>query len=222
MRNRKLIVALGALMLLLAACGGQSAEEELLEQILESGGDDIGSVEIDTDGDGSVSINVEGEDGGEVNISTDGDGDDVNITVEGDDGEEVTITGSGDDEDFTITVEGEDGGTMTFGGGEIPEDLSLPVPEGGTVITSMTMEGGASVALIFPQSAYEQLVAFYEGALPADDSVTKSEATYTDSDGDHRSTSWIGDSWMVMIDDCYGMESNALDSACVTLNEFAS
>ncbi|MDJ0952654.1 MAG: hypothetical protein QNJ81_03140 [Acidimicrobiia bacterium] len=220
MRNTKVIVALVAFVLLVAACGGKSAEEELLEQILESGGEDIGSVGIDTDSDGNVSINVEGDDGEDVSISASDDGDDVNITVEGEDGEEVTITG--DDDEFTITVEGDDGGSMTFGGGEVPEDMTLPVPDGGEVVTSMSMEDGAMVTLTFPIAAYGQLVAFYESELPSGDDVYKTESTYTDDDGTHRSTTWMGDTFLVSIDDCFGMESTSLDSVCVTLNEFGS
>ena len=102
MRNRKLIIAIASLMLLLAACGGNSVEEEILEQMLENSGEDIGDIDIDTSGDG----------------------DNFNMTVEGEDGEEITITGGGDDEEFTVTMEGEDGGTMSIGGGDIPDGLT--------------------------------------------------------------------------------------------------
>ncbi len=222
MRNAKLIIALVALMLLIASCGGKSAEEELLEQIIESSGEDIGDVQINTDGDGNVSMNVEGDDGESVNINTSGDGDDINIVVEGDDGEEMTITGSGDDEEMTITVEGEDGGSMTIGGGDVPEDFGVPVAEGGEVIMSMLMDEGGTVTLIYPASAYDELVAFYTSQLPSGDNVMKSESTYEDGDGTHRNTLWVGDTFMVSIDDCIGMESNTLDSVCTTLTDFGS
>lgn len=221
MRNAKLIIAVAAATLLIAACGGKSAEEELLEQILESGGEDIGEIELDTDGDGNVTMSIEGEDGETVNINTsDGDGDDINIVVEGEDGEEMTITGSGDDEEMTITVEGEDGGSMTIGGGEVPAGFGVPVADGGTVIMSMIVDEGGTVTLIYPGNAYAQLVAFYTSQLPSDGDVMKSEGTYEDGDGTHRNTTWIGDTFMVSIDDCLGLESDSLDSVCATLTDF--
>jgi len=62
MRIQKLVLVSFALMLLGAACGGQATEEALLEQILENSGEDIGDVDISTDGD-EFKITVEGEDG---------------------------------------------------------------------------------------------------------------------------------------------------------------
>jgi hypothetical protein len=203
-----------ALVLVVAACGGKTAEEEILEQIIENSGEDIGDVDIDTD-DGTLSIDVEGEDGGEVNISTSGDDDEFNVTIEGEDGDgDVTITGTGDDQEMTITVEGEDGGTMTIGGGEVPETLTLPVPDGGNVVSSMEMEDGAMVILIYPLAAFDGLVAFYDDALPP--GATKQEV----NSGGQRSTSWLGDEFIVDVSTCEGLETNELDSACVTVNQF--
>lgn len=200
MRNTKLVVAIATLMLLLAACGGNTVEEEILEQMLENSGEGIGEIDIDT---------------------SDG-GDNFNMTVEGEDGEEITITGGGDDEEFSVTVEGEDGGTMSIGGGDIPEGLTLPVVDGGDVLTSFVSDQDMSVMLLYPGAAYEQLVAFYEGQLPSGEDVYKSENTFTDDDGEHRSISWIGDSFMVSLQDCEGPETNALDSVCVNLTQFES
>ncbi len=72
MRNIRLVVAAAALMLFVTACGGQSAEEKLLEEVLENSGEDIGDVDISTDDDGNMSISVEGNDGEDINISTEG------------------------------------------------------------------------------------------------------------------------------------------------------
>ncbi|MCP3995707.1 MAG: hypothetical protein GY722_11665 [bacterium] len=223
MRNTRLVVAIAALMLLVAACGGKTAEEELLEQILENSGEDIGDVQINTDDDGNITIEMEGEDGEDISINTNDDGDDnVNITVEGEDGEEMTITGGGDDEEFTVTVEGEDGGTMSIGGGEIPDGLTLPVADGGDVLTSFVSDQDMSVMLIYPGAAYDQIAAFYEAQLPSGEDVFKSENSFTDDEGEHRSISWIGDSFMVSVQDCEGPDSNELDSACVNLTQFGS
>ncbi len=222
MKNARLIVALVALMLLAAACGGKSAEEELLEQILESSGEDIGDVEINTDGDGNLNLTIEGEDGESINITGSGNEDSVNINVEGEDGENLSITGGGDDEEFTITVDGEDGGTMTIGSGEIPEGFELPVPDGGDVVTSFVSGQDMAISLIYPGAAYDQLVAFYESQLPSGDDVFKSSSSFSDADGEHQGPTWIGDNFLVTVTDCQGMDSNEYDSTCVQLNQFTS
>jgi len=218
MRKMRLIALVAVLMLLAVACGGKSAEEELLEQIIESSGDEVGDVNVNTDGDGNVSIQVEGEDGETINItgSEDGDGD-VNMVIEGEDGEEMTITG--DDDEMTVTVEGEDGGSMTIGGGDIPEGFTVPVAPGGEVMMSMVMEGSGSVHLSYPGGSYDQLIAFYDGALTIGDDGYRGETSWSDDTGNYRSTSWIGDTFMVDVSDC-AVESDAPDSVCVTLSQF--
>jgi hypothetical protein len=214
MRNARRVAAVAVLVLLVAGCGGNSVEEELAEQILENSGEGVGNVEVDTDGDGNVSVNVEGEDGGNVSISSSGDDDELNMTIEGDDGEDVTITGSGDDDEMTITVEGEDGGTMTIGGGDIPESLTLPVPDGGEVMTVMEMEDGAMVFLIFPLSEYDSILSFYESSLPSD--AMKMEV----SQGDQLGVTWTGDTFVVSVNTCDGEGGTEIDSTCVNLNQF--
>ena len=218
MRNMRLIALVAVLMVLVVACGGKSAEEELLEQIIESSGEDIGDVDVNTDGDGNVSIQMEGEDGETISITGDDNGDgDVNVVVEGDDGEQMTITG--DDDEMTVTVEGEDGGSMTVGGGDIPEGFTLPVLDGGEVLMSMVMEGAGSVHLAYPGGSYDQLVAFYDDALTLGEDGYRGENSWTDDSGTHRSTSWIGDTFIVDVSDC-PLESEATDGVCVTLSQF--
>jgi hypothetical protein len=199
MRNARLVIAVSALVLLIAACGGQSAEEALLEEILENSGEDIGDIDIDTGGDGDFSINIQGEDG-----------------------EDISVSGSGDDETFEITVEGDDGETMTFGGGDIPDGLTVPVPDGGEVTMSLTSDQDISVALQYPQSAYDQIVAFYDSALDASsDSVDRYESTMSTEQGTIRSVNWNESdyAWAVTVSDCYGSGSSELNAACVTVFE---
>lgn len=222
MRNSKAIITLVVFMLLVAACGGKSAEEELLEQIIESSGEDIGEVNIDTDSDGGVNISVEGDDGETINITGGSEDDDVNFTIEGEDGEGISVSGSGDDEEFTITVEGEDGGTMTIGSGDIPEGFELPVPDGGEIVTSFVSGQDMSLTVMYPAAAYDQLVSFYEDRLPSGADITTTDSSYTDDEGTHRSNSWFGNDFFVTITDCTGMVSNELDSVCVGLNQLSS
>jgi hypothetical protein len=197
MRRTRIVIVISALALVAAACGGQSAEEELVERILESGGEDIGDVDIDTGGDGEFSINIQGEDG-----------------------EDISVTGSGDDEDFEITVEGDEGETMTFGGGDIPDGLTVPVPDGGEVTMSLASAQDISVALQYPQSDYDRVVSFYDGTFDSDsDSVDRYESTYSTEDGTVRSVNWNESDydWTVTVSDCFGSASGEMDAVCVTV-----
>ncbi len=199
MRRTRIVIVISALALLAAACGGQSAEEELVERILESGGEDIGDIDIDTGGDGDFSISFEGEDG-----------------------EDISVTGSGDDEDFEITVEGDEGETMTFGGGDIPDGLTVPVPDGGEVTMSLTSDQDISVALQYPQGAFDQLVAFYDSNLDASsDSVDRFESTMSMEQGTIRTVNWneTDYAWSVNVSDCISAASGELDATCVTIFE---
>jgi hypothetical protein len=199
MRNARLVIAVSALVLLIAACGGQSAEEALLEEILENSGEDIGDIDIDSGGDGDFSINIQGEDG-----------------------EDISVSGSGDDENLEITVEGDEGETMTFGGGDIPDGLTVPVPDGGEVTMSLTSDQDISVALQYPQNAFDQLVAFYDSNLDASsDSVDRYESTMSMEQGTIRSVNWNESdyAWSVNVSDCISGATGDLDSACVTIFE---
>lgn len=186
MRNTRLLVVFSALLLLLAACGGKSAEEELLEQIIESGGEDIGDVDID--------------------LGEDGDG--FNLNVTGEDGEDVSISSGDNDDEMVITVEGEDGETMTIGGGDIPDGLQIPVPPGGDVQTSFVSEGEILVSLVYANGDYDQIVAFYDDQLDAgSDAVQKTESSFSTEDGTFRNAYFgpeSGSDWNVSVGDCIG------------------
>lgn len=199
MRIARLVIAGSALVLLISACGGQSAEEALLEEILENSGEDIGDIDIGSGDDGDFSINIQGEDG-----------------------EDISVTGSGDDGNFEITVEGDEGETMTFGGGDIPEGLTVPVPDGGEVTMSLTSDQDISVALQYPQSAFDQVVAFYDSNLDSSsDSVDRYESTMSTEQGTVRSVNWNEKAyaWVVTVSDCYGSGSSELNAACLTIFE---
>ena len=193
MRQIKFVTTVAALVLVVAACGGKSPEEALLEEILENSGEDIGNVDINADGD------------------------DFNLTVEGEDGEEINITGGGNEDTVEFTVEGEDGGTLTIGGGEIPEGLQLPVADGGKVNTSFSTETEVTVSLSYDGDQFDQLVAFYDSQLnPDSDDVDRNETSFTTEDGTFRNVYWSGESgnWVVTVGDCIGLDPG---STCVTL-----
>ncbi|MEN8041408.1 MAG: hypothetical protein ABFR95_07885 [Actinomycetota bacterium] len=93
--------------------------------------------------------------------------------------------------DGEIKVEFEDeegGGALVIGGGEIPDGFPIPVPDGGDVTSSIAQGNSYGVIINFPESAYDELVSFYE-AWVADQSV---EDLFTNSFESPRSTAWGG------------------------------
>lgn len=217
MRNVRIVLLAIALVALLAACGGKSAEEELLEQLAENAGADISNVDIGGSGD-DFDMTIEGEDGETINISGNGEGDDFEMTVEGEDGS-ASFSASGDG--GTVVIEGEDGETMTIGGGEIPASLQIPVPEGGEVISTIESGSDVTVSLVYPAASHEAIVAFYDDALNAGSGgVTRSESTFSSDDGDIHSVFWTepdSSNWTVTLGTCYGVETGELDSTCLTI-----
>ena len=199
MRNVRIFALLFALVLTAAACGG-SAEDELLEQILESGNDGISDLDIDTD---------TGE---------------LNITFEGEDGEEVNVVSQGDDGEFSMTIEGEDGETMTFGGGTVPDGMVTPIPDGGKVVQSYSSDSDRSVSVEFSAAMYDELVTLYDGVFDGTEGVSRTESSYTTDDGTIRTVGWYGGngSTNVTVSDCYTISSGELDSVCVTIYEIDS
>lgn len=116
---RKAISTLGvaALALTLGACGGD--DDKAAEKILEGvGGEDV-DLDIDEDG-GSVSIG--GEDGGSIDIDTDGD-DSGSITFDDGEGGEGTISFGGGEmpeelKNFPLPDDSKVVGTVSGGSGE--------------------------------------------------------------------------------------------------------
>lgn len=197
MKNLKLFALLFALILAAAACG-DSAEEQILEQLLE-GNDEISDLDINTDN-GEFSLTIEGEDG-----------EDINIASQGEDGE------------FNMTIEGEDGETFTFGGGEVPDDMETPIANGGTVVSSFSSETDRSVSVEYDSGMFDQLVSMYDGIFDGDD-ISRSESSYSTDDGTVRSVSWwSSDSYTnVSVSDCYSISSGQLTSVCATIYESTS
>ncbi len=198
MSLKKLLVLSIALALGTVACG-DSAEEQLLEQILESGDSGISDVEIDNDG---------GE---------------FNITVEGEDGEDISISSQSDDDGFSMTVEGEDGETMTIGGGDVPEGMETPIPSGGSVLQSFSSDTDLSVVLEYPATSFDELVSLYDATFDGP-GISRSESSFTSDDGTMRSVNWISDdgSLRVSVNDCYSASSGELDGVCLNVFESGS
>ena len=202
MRNARFVIVVSALVLVVSACGGQSAEEQLLEEILENSGEGIEDIDISTDGEGGdFSINIEGQN----------------------EGQDFSISGGGTEDDFEITISGEDGEQMTFGGGEIPDELTIPVPDGGEVTMALTSGTDANVAMQYPSSEYDRLVAFYDSTFDvSSDAVDRQESTVSDESGTFRSVYWNDAdnyNWTVSVADCFTGTSDEPDAVCVTIFE---
>ena len=197
MRLSKILLSLVVLMTVAAGCGGSSPEEALVEEILERSGDGVGDVDISNDGD------------------------DFDMTITGEDGETISVSGSGDEDDFSMVIEGEGGDVMTFGGGEIPEGLVTPIPDGGSVVSSMQLEGDLSVSVEYDKSRFDELVATFDSLMGGDD-VNRFESSSSTDDGTIRSVSWTagdGNQW-VSVSDCYSMSSGELDAVCLNVAEY--
>jgi hypothetical protein len=206
-----------AMLAVVAACGGPSAEEELMQRLIENAGEDVSNIDIGGPGD-DFDMTIEGTDGETISISGGGEGDDFDVTIEGGDGA-TSVSGSADD--GTITIQGEEGETMTIGGGEIPAALQIPVPAGGEVVSTIESGSDVTVTLVYPMNAHDGIVAFYDEALdPASDEVTRSETSFTGDDGDINSVYWSAldaTSWTVTLSTCYGIETGILDSTCLVI-----
>ena len=195
MKVQKLLALVASLVVVLTACGG-SAEEQILEQLIENSDGEISDLDINTDT-------------GEINIS-----------VEGEDGEEVNIVTQDEDGSFNMTIEGEDGDVMTFGGGSVPEGMMTPIADGGEVVQSYSSTNDLSVSVEYPKPRFEDLVSMYDGVMD-DDDTSRSESSWSSDDGTVRSVTWYANqnSISVTVADCYSISTGELDSVCVTIYE---
>lgn len=109
---------------------------------------------------------IESESGGDVDVEVDGDG--------------ISVTGTGGE---SIAV-GE--------GAEIPDSITLPIPDGGSVVFAMEVGSGASANIQYPGSRFEELVATY-------DSYFEGEETTRSESSNPASVSWLFDGGFVSV-----------------------
>ena len=199
-----LLISVAAFALLVAACSSASdtVAENLTEQLIESGVD--GNVDVDVSGDGEdMTINIESEDG------------DVSMNV------------SGDGDEQTIEMESEDGSITIGAGSEIPESLTIPVPDGGDVTTSVEMEEGVMVVVTYPEGDYDAIVSFYDDwTAGTGDDFDRQSMSLDTGGADQRQTMWVGSTseTFVSVGDCfdvYAEESTdeEFSAVCVNINQ---
>ena len=199
-----ILVAVAAFALLISACSSASdtVAENLTEKLIESGVD------------------------GNVDVDVSGDGEDMTINIESDDGD-VSMNVSGEGDDATIEMESEDGSVSIGAGSEMPEGLTIPVPDGGDVTTSVEMEEGVMVVLTYPEGDYDAIVSFYDDWTGGSGDDFDKQSMSLDSDGvDQRSTMWIGSAseTFISVGDCfdvYAEESSGgeFNAVCVNINQ---
>lgn len=93
---------------------------------------------------------IESKSEGDVDVDVDGDG--------------ISVTGTGGE---SIAV-GE--------GAKIPDSITLPIPDGGSVVFAMEVGSGASATIQYPGSRFEELVATYESYFEGQE-TTRSESS---------------------------------------------
>lgn len=109
---------------------------------------------------------IESESGGDVDVEVDEDG--------------ISVTGTGGE---SISV-GE--------GAEIPDSITLPVPDGGSVLFAIEAGSGASASIQYPGSRFEELVATY-------DSYFEGEETTRSETSNPASVSWLFEGGFVSV-----------------------
>jgi hypothetical protein len=202
--TRMSLIVVAAFALLISACSSASdtAAENLTEKLLESGVD------------------------GNVNVDVSGDGEDMTINIESEDGD-VSMNVSGDGDDATIEMESEDGSVSIGAGSEMPEGLTIPVPDGGDITTSVEMEQGVMVAVTYPKGDYDAIVAFYDDWTAGSGDDFDRQSMSLDTGGpDQRSTIWVGSTseTFVSVGDCFDVHAEEssgeeFDAVCVNINQ---
>lgn len=121
-----------------------------------------------------------------------------------------------DEDSGEFSVESDDG-SFSFGGGEVPEGLTIELPDGGEVVSSLTTNDIVQVSLQYPDDEFDDLVGFYDGRLADWD---RSESTFTNDGTEIRNVSWRGEEnqTFVQVVTCFDMDGEAT-LACVTIAE---
>lgn len=114
---------------------------------------------------------------------------DVEFDVDAETGE-VNVSGQTEEGDLNYSV----------GGGEIPDGFTIPVMDGGEVLSSASQESGDTaayaVSLQFPRDSYEDVVAYYEDYVSSLDGDTQRSET---SGSGLTSTQWVNNGSEVLI-----------------------
>jgi hypothetical protein len=141
-------------------------------------------------------------------------------------GGDVELDVSGEGDEFTVNVESEDGTFSVGSDVEIPSELQIPAPDGGSAISAGTQNDAAYVSIMYPIDRFDEIVAFYDDWTSGTGDEWDTSTASFDMDGQtQRSASWAetGVGSYIAVNDCFDVygdtDSEALNAACVTINE---
>jgi hypothetical protein len=122
-----------------------------------------------------------------------------------------------DTETGEVSIE-TDEGSFSIGGDEIPAGFPIPFPSGYEVVSVFSSDTGGAVAVISPGDRWDEIVGFYDDWTAGQSGEWQTGSYSTDSgDGTtQRGSSWSESSTQISASDCFGLESDTLDSVCVT------
>jgi hypothetical protein len=113
----------------------------------------------------------------------------IENAIESESGGDVDI----DVDDGSVSVTGADGESIAVGeGASIPEAITLPVPDGGSVVFAMTVGEGASATVQYPAGRFDELVAAYDAHFEGQE-VNRSETS------NPAGVSWLFDGGFVTV-----------------------
>ena len=136
--------------------------------------------------------------------------------IEASSGGDVDVNVSGDGDDVTIEMETEDGSVSIGVGTELPDELKIPVPDGGSVISSFVMEEGVSVSLSYADGRFDEISSFYEDWTGSSGDEWERQTFNMESDeGTIRNTMWVdsSNSAAINLSDSAAMGADADDDA---------
>ena len=139
--------------------------------------------------------------------------------IEAEGGGDVDI----DLESGQVSIEGPDGESISIGGGEVPDEITVPIPDGGSVVSTFVSDGNGSVSLAYDQSEFESLVSFYDDWVSSQaQDFDRSESSFSSDEGTIRNVGWFSNAEVqinITVTDCYGPGDDGLASACVNVVE---
>ncbi|MFV2000560.1 MAG: hypothetical protein ACC654_09385 [Acidimicrobiia bacterium] len=121
-----------------------------------------------------------------------------------------------------------DEGTISVGSGEIPDGFPIAVPDGGDVISNVTVGSQVGLTLLYPMDRYDGLVVFYDdwtAQQPGEWNTfsganSAGEQTFRNASWFQEDPAGTGTSFMIGVSDCVGPSVSSVDTdtVCVTLS----
>ncbi len=136
----------------------------------------------------------------------------------------VEIEGEGDD--VTINIESDEGSISIGSGGDVPNEITVPLPDGAVVVSSVVVGNGASVGVEYPTDRYDEIAAFYDSWTSGSGGTwLTSESAFPHGDGQTvRNMTWQAEESVmtVILRDCYSLDGTfegPLDTACLSISQ---